>query len=551
MSDKNARYKIFHRIGAGGYGAVHLGAIQGSEDVTRRVAIKRLSLTSTADAPSWERFAREAQLLARLSHPNIVSVMDYQVDESGPYLVMEYVDGCTLARCVSLGACPPSAAVYVAAELLRALGYIHCLPAEAGMRGIVHRDVSPQNILLSWDGMVRLSDFGISRVMDTFGGVQSHTYRGNAAYSSPEHINGKPADGRADLFSAGVVLWEMLSGRHLFFGETQGVTMARVLLGQVPAPSPTRALSPDLEAIVMRLLARKPENRYATAEDALSDLLKCEEWPRSGRDELSALLAGRFRRDQRQILSVADPDQKLPAGEPSLETRTAAPTTSTPRDASTYDWDALASLVAESSAREGKERPRTGGGTSTKPREGEKRPRTGGASTKPLRRSRARLFLAASAVALAAFGGLGYVVQGHLARPPGQPDSETTLAHPLAIQPEPALPVVSRVDSPPAGPPFKEPAPTAAPPRGGAPRRERASLTRERPPASVNSSPAPSRYPETMRYILGEAEEAPTSTTNHRDSTDPSLETGTAAAAPVSTRKVDPGDSGSRSIMRW
>ena len=505
MSDKNARYKMFHPIGAGGYGAVYLGALQGSEDVTRRVAIKRLRWPSTTDAPSMERFAHEAQLLARLNHPNIVSVLDYQVDESGPYLVMEYVDGCTLANFAAYGACPPSAAVYVAAEMLRALGYIHRLPTEAGMRGIVHRDVSPQNILLSWDGMVRLADFGISKVMDTSGGVQSHTYRGNASYSSPEHINGNLADGRADLFSAGVVLWEMLSGRHLFFGPTQAITMARVMIGQVPAPSTTRALSPKLEAIVMRLLARKSENRYATAEDALSDLLKCEEWPRSGRDELSALLAGRFRRDQRQILSVADPDQKLPVGDPSRETSTATPTTSVPHDTSSSDWDALASLVAESSA------------LSTKPREGEERPPTGGeTSTKPLRRSRSRasLFLAASAAALAAFVGLGYVMQWHLAPHPGQPASEATRSHPPAIQPEAALHVVPRVDTQPAGPPFKEPDPAAAAPHSGSPRRESASRTRERPPASVSSSPAPSRYPETMRHILGEVEESPTSTIN-------------------------------------
>ncbi len=297
-----SRYRAYDLIGSGGYGDVYLGAMMVGREASRRVAIKRLFELAEADPAAVQRFTDEAKLLACLHHPNIVSMIDYQVDSAGRHcLIMDYVDGCNLARCLAHGACPPSVAVHVITEVLRALGYLHRMPAEAGVRGFVHRDVSPQNILLSWSGTALLSDFGISKVMDTMG-AKSQTIRGRATYSSPEHINNEVVDGRSDLFSVGVVLWEMLAGRKLFHGESPGIVFARVLFAAIPSLIETASISPALEAVVMRLLERKADKRYASAEEVISDLLTCPEWPRNGRDELASLVATRFERQPRVLL---------------------------------------------------------------------------------------------------------------------------------------------------------------------------------------------------------------------------------------------------------
>ncbi|NJM90810.1 MAG: protein kinase, partial [Myxococcales bacterium] len=129
MTAHEIKYKLFHRIGAGGYGEVFLGSMRGAKAISRRVAIKRLCY-ARSEAGDAQLFAEEAQLLARLEHPNIVSILDYYIDENGyPSLVMEYIDGCNLADALTRGACPPSVAVYIAVEMLRALSYLHQMPS--------------------------------------------------------------------------------------------------------------------------------------------------------------------------------------------------------------------------------------------------------------------------------------------------------------------------------------------------------------------------------------------------------------------------------------
>jgi serine/threonine protein kinase len=272
----------------------------------------------------------------------------------------------------------------------------------------------------------------------------------------------------------------MLTGRHLFFGGPPGATIARVLLGAIPALSTIREVSPELDSIVMKLLARNPPNRYATAEDALASLLQCPEWPRSGRDELSALLAGRFGRAHRPLLSVADPEHRIPVEDPSLETRTSPPSPP-PRDVDSFDWEAYARKMSEAPSYDGKRR-RTIASTSTK------RPR----------RARSRHFLVVATVALAMLAGVGYVVRGSLERPPLPPASDSTIAAPIqpALMPLAAPP--PRIAGPPA--PAAATAPTSP---SGAARRERATRKRVLPPPE-EPSPTPSRYPETMRNVLGD-----------------------------------------------
>lgn len=291
-----AQYRLGPLLGAGGMAEVYYGQAQGVDGFLSPVAIKKVRSAHLADPEFLAAFSAEAKLAARLSHPNIVRVVDYQLDASGaPFIVMEYVYGRDLSALRRKGALPCSVAVYVVGEMLRGLAYAHNLPTTAGLRGVVHRDISPQNVLLSWHGEVKISDFGIARAFSTSHLAQSATIKGKPGYMSPEQISSEPLDGRSDLFSVGVVFWELLTGVSLFDAMTYRETMARVLYRQIPRPSqeaPTPIPS-DVEAVVMRLLERDVSARYTSAEDAISDLLACESAPRNGIKELADCLAAR------------------------------------------------------------------------------------------------------------------------------------------------------------------------------------------------------------------------------------------------------------------
>jgi len=219
--------------------------------------------------------------------------------------------------------------IFVIGEVLRGLGYAHDLPAGNDMHGVVHRDVSPHNVLLSWDGSVKVSDFGIAKARAASEATASVFIKGKPAYMSPEQANGQPLDGRSDLFAVGVMLWEMLTGRRLFVGEDTRATLAAVLFGQIPKPRQLRSEIPkDLEKVVMKLLERELPARYATAELALADLLDCHDAPKRGREALSDLLAERFPGEARVRGSRARPS--LPPGAVSAATPTPAVASSLP-----------------------------------------------------------------------------------------------------------------------------------------------------------------------------------------------------------------------------
>ncbi|MFN0251459.1 MAG: serine/threonine-protein kinase [Kofleriaceae bacterium] len=325
------RYELERRLGGGGMAEVFLARVVGKEGFTRRVAIKRVLAHLATDEAFAKMFVAEAQMCALLVHPNIVSVLDFDRDEEGrPFLVIELVDGPSLAELADGGALPVGAALHLAAELLRGLAYAHDLPGDGDVRGVVHRDISPHNVLLSWEGAVKVSDFGIAKARAASGVTASELLKGKPAYMSPEQANGEPLDGRSDLFAVGVVLWEMLVGRSLFAGHTTQETLARVLFAPVPSPRSIRPELPaDVDAVVMKLLAREKQDRYADAGAAIAALVACEDHPRDGREQLVALLADRFAGDAPQR-------RRLLADVPTVRTRGRgeyAPTLPAPRDA--------------------------------------------------------------------------------------------------------------------------------------------------------------------------------------------------------------------------
>ncbi|MDB4953898.1 MAG: serine/threonine protein kinase [Myxococcales bacterium] len=275
---------------------VFLGSTIGAEGFSRRVAIKRV-LPGFSDNPSFaQMFIAEAKISSRLVHPNIVSVVDFDRDaEQRLFLVMELVEGKDLDTLVSSGLLPIPVVIFVISEVLRGLGHAHDLPVGNDVRGVIHRDVSPHNVLLSWEGSVKVSDFGIAKAKSASEATASVFIKGKPAYMSPEQANGQSLDGRSDLFAVGIMLWEMLIGRRLFVGEDTRSTLAAVLFGQVPRPRSLRGDVPkDLERVVMKLLERDLPARYATAESAIQDLLECADAPKNGREALTRILAERF-----------------------------------------------------------------------------------------------------------------------------------------------------------------------------------------------------------------------------------------------------------------
>lgn len=294
-----SRYQFGLRLGEGGMAEVFRGTIVGVEGFTREVAIKRVLPGFSTMSPFATMFVQEARIASQLVHPNIVQIIDFDRDaEDRLFLVMELVEGRDLDALRGTGPIPPSVIIFVVTEILRGLGYAHDLPAPRdGIRGIVHRDVSPHNVLLSWEGAVKVSDFGIAKARQATAATASTTIKGKVGYMSPEQANGEELDGRSDLFAVGVMLWEMLACQPLFVGTTQA-TIAQVFFRPIPRPSTLHAGVPsDLETIAMRLLERDRSARYATAEQVIVDLARCQDLPRDGRGELVRLLAQRFASD--------------------------------------------------------------------------------------------------------------------------------------------------------------------------------------------------------------------------------------------------------------
>ena len=284
------------RLGGGGMAEVFLGYAVGVEGFR---ALSRSSVLRVPGKPAVRRLSSRGAL-TRSWHANIVSVLDFVRDpDAGLFLVMEYVDGPSLDSYLQTGLLPIPAVVHVITEVLRGLEHAHemVIPDE-GIRGIVHRDVSPHNVLLSRDGGVKIADFGIAKARTTSNVTGSEMLKGKPAYMSPEQANGDPLDGRSDLFAVGVMLWEMLCGRPLFMGASMQETLSRLLFAPVLSPRQLRPELPaDLDHVTMRLLAREPAQRYQTATAAMVDLIACRDYPRSGRELLRGLMRARFAGD--------------------------------------------------------------------------------------------------------------------------------------------------------------------------------------------------------------------------------------------------------------
>jgi serine/threonine protein kinase len=282
--DRFGRYRLIELIGQGGMAEVFRATSAEADARGPGFVIKRIRPDRT-DSPRFvQMFCDEARISALLHHPNIVEIYDFGQIEGAYFMAMEYLDGRDLGEVFRVlrahrAALPPSLAALVAREVARALEHAHTANwANGEPGGIVHRDVSPSNVMLLRSGGIKILDFGIAKAAALArppeeGSGKHPKLQGHLGYLSPEQIRGTEVDRRSDLFSLGVVLWEMLTGQRLFAGKDEFETMRNVLLRPVPAPSRGRTRVPAaLEEIVARALERDPAGRYPSARALAADL---------------------------------------------------------------------------------------------------------------------------------------------------------------------------------------------------------------------------------------------------------------------------------------
>jgi serine/threonine protein kinase len=321
------KYEYGLPLGRGGMAEVVRATLRGEGQFAVPRAVK-LILPEFAESPDFvTMFKEEARTASLLDHRNIVRVLDHDLDPMGRlYLAMEFIDGVDLNQLRLAGPIPHAVIIFVLCEVLEALDYIHDLPptsplassqeiaARGNVRGLVHRDVSHHNVLISLLADVKLADFGIAKVRESTLADGSKLIKGKAGYMSPEQAAASnKIDGRSDLWAIGVMLWELLTTQTLFNQETFAAILAAVRWGDIPRPRLVRPdVPPDLDAIAVRLLERELGRRFQTAREVIAALRACQAASRDGRGELERLLAERFPdrarpvRDARPAASTPD-----------------------------------------------------------------------------------------------------------------------------------------------------------------------------------------------------------------------------------------------------
>ena len=342
---ESGRYAVYEPIAAGGMASVHLGRLCGPVGFSRIVAVKRMHQRYAMDPEFVAMFLDEARLVARIKHPNVMPTLDIVANEREVSLVMEYVHGESLSRLlknarIDNAPVPLGIVCAIMSASLHGLHAAHEATSERGEPlGLVHRDVSPQNILVGVDGIARVLDFGIAKAAGRSQETKEGVLKGKIAYMAPEQLHGAPATRQTDIYAAGVVLWEMLSGERFHDAESDVSLIVQVMEGRLVPPSSSRwGVSKEralegriknalLDEIAMRALAPNPADRYATAREmalaleralALATPSEVGEWVEAMGSKGLAERAARVR----EIESQATEDR--PSGIPSVAKAAAA-----------------------------------------------------------------------------------------------------------------------------------------------------------------------------------------------------------------------------------
>jgi eukaryotic-like serine/threonine-protein kinase len=267
------RYQVIGRLATGGMAEVYLALSGELSGYRTLVVVKRILPHLASNTDFIRMFLDEARIAALLDHPNVVRIIEVGHDGDEYFLVMELVQGKSLAGMVRKAAkemnpLTPALSAYIVAQAANGLGYAHDLVDSDGRAlGVVHRDVSPQNILVSFEGAVKMIDFGIARALGRVSQTNPGGLKGKIEYMSPEQASSEEVDRRADVFALGVVLWESITGRHLFRRDTELATMRAIVDEPIPPPSDVTPVAPQLEQIVVRALQKRREDRFQTAQE--------------------------------------------------------------------------------------------------------------------------------------------------------------------------------------------------------------------------------------------------------------------------------------------
>jgi eukaryotic-like serine/threonine-protein kinase len=274
-------YEVVHKLATGGMGEVLLARQRGPSNFSRYAVLKRLHPKLTEDPQFVAMFLNEARIAANLSHPNIIHIYELFEDSPGSYVIaMEYVRGGTVLSLLrerkraGKGGLPPGVVVRIASAVSEALHYAYFEPGpDGGPRRVIHRDVSPSNVIIGFDGHVKLVDFGIAKALEADAITQATTLKGKYGYMSPEQLKSQPLDHCTDVFSLGTMLWEMFCGKRLFKRDTALQMLWAIIEEPIPKPSErVNTLPPAVDHIVMRALSRSKSDRYQDALELAQDL---------------------------------------------------------------------------------------------------------------------------------------------------------------------------------------------------------------------------------------------------------------------------------------
>jgi len=267
------KYRLFHHLATGGMGEVFLARQEGPAGFSKTVVVKRILPSVASDEMFVSMFLDEARLAAMLEHPPVVQIFDLGLEDGTYFIAMEYIHGLSLRairqRLVHRSrSFPPELLARVCSQALQGLHYAHTLSDEAGTPlQIVHRDVSPDNLLIGFNGVTKVVDFGIAKAAVNVSTTRAGMVRGKFAYMAPEQLTGKPMDARTDIYAMGVLLYELLTGQRPFHANSEPGLIRAILQDQVSPPRESNPAVPAaLEAVVMRAMTRHPEHRFESAE---------------------------------------------------------------------------------------------------------------------------------------------------------------------------------------------------------------------------------------------------------------------------------------------
>ncbi|MFT3772365.1 MAG: serine/threonine-protein kinase [Minicystis sp.] len=317
QADRIGKYRIIAKLGQGGMASVFLSVVPGPMGVNKLLVVKVLKEDLAHDQDFLAMFLNEARLAARLNHANVVQTYEVGLEGQQHFLAMDYLDGQPLhavLRKASRSGVPLDVHVRILAEMLSGLHYAHTLRDFDGTElRVVHRDVSPQNVFVTYDGQVKVVDFGIAKAAGASSNTQSGVFKGKLSYVAPEQAGGDAVDARADVFSVGVMLWEAIAGKRFATGDSQTAVLARRLSGREPRiREVVPDVDPELADICDRAMAHDPAQRYASAEEmreALENYL-ARFSRRIGPREVGQFLSRLFVEEREKIRAVIDEQMK-------------------------------------------------------------------------------------------------------------------------------------------------------------------------------------------------------------------------------------------------